>query len=167
MKVRNRKVLFSTLIAGFMSVSAPAWAGGTTVHVSLWDKGPDSMGMDGLVHMMGMKDPKPKMAMMGVKIDVSSAKAGDVTFEVKNDSKDTVHEMIVAPVANADTPLPYDKNLEEVDEEAAGSLGEVSELDPGKGGALRLDLKPGEYILFCNVPGHYAAGMWTLLEITS
>ena len=28
------------------------------------------------------------------------------------------------------------------------------------------DLKPGRYMLYCNLPGHYMAGMWTLLEVT-
>jgi hypothetical protein len=36
-----------------------------------------------------------------------------------------------------------------VDEDKAGvHLGEVSELDPGKTGALRLDLKTGIYLLY-------------------
>jgi uncharacterized cupredoxin-like copper-binding protein len=26
-------------------------------------------------------------------------------------------------------------------------------------------LKPGRYILYCNIPGHYALGMWTLLTV--
>jgi uncharacterized cupredoxin-like copper-binding protein len=52
-----------------------------------------------------------------------------------------------------------------VDEERAGHLGEVSELEPGKTGALRLDLKPGNYLLFCNIPGHFMAGMWTSFTI--
>ena len=34
-------------------------------------------------------------------------------------------------------------------------LGEVSELDPGKSGTLTLTIKPGKYLLVCNVPGHY------------
>jgi uncharacterized cupredoxin-like copper-binding protein len=51
-----------------------------------------------------------------------------------------------------------------VDEDAAGHLGEVSELDPGASGTLTIDLKPGKYVLFCNLPAHFMNGMWT--EIT-
>ena len=29
---------------------------------------------------------------------------------------------------------------------------------------LRLHLTPGKYLLFCNIPGHFANGMWT--EVT-
>ena len=64
------------------------------------------------------------------------------------------------------TPLPYDETLMKVDEDAAGHLGEVAELAPGQSGALRLTLKPGQYILYCNIPGHYAVGMWSLLTVT-
>ena len=44
-------------------------------------------------------------------------------------------------------------------------LGEVSELDPGKSGTLTLKLDPGTYMLFCNIPGHYMAGMWTTVTV--
>lgn len=47
-----------------------------------------------------------------------------------------------------------------IDEGAAGHRGEVSELDPGKGGSLTLSMKPGRYLLVCNISGHYKAGMW-------
>jgi uncharacterized cupredoxin-like copper-binding protein len=68
------------------------------------------------------------------------------------------------PVRDPKDPLPYIDAENRVDEDAAGHLGEVSELDPGKTGALRLHLAPGKYLLFCNVPGHFANGMWT--EVT-
>ena len=31
---------------------------------------------------------------------------------------------------------------------------------------LTLVLKPGKYLLICNVPGHYSAGMWSEFEVT-
>ena len=39
-------------------------------------------------------------------------------------------------------------------------------MQPGATKALTLDLKPGTYLLVCNLPGHYAAGMWTVLTVT-
>jgi uncharacterized cupredoxin-like copper-binding protein len=44
--------------------------------------------------------------------------------------------------------------------------GEVSELNPGATGSLTVALKPGRYLLICNVPGHFASGMWTEFEVT-
>ena len=76
-----------------------------------------------------------------------------------------IHEMLVSPILGLDAKLPYVDNENRVDEEASRDLGEVSELDPGKSGALTLELKPGLYILFCNIPGHYMSGMWTTIEV--
>jgi uncharacterized cupredoxin-like copper-binding protein len=44
-------------------------------------------------------------------------------------------------------------------EKRVHSLGEISDLAPGKTGKLTLNLKAGTYILFCNQPGHYKDGM--------
>ena len=91
---------------------------------------------------------------------------GIVAFKVTNDSKDTIHEMIVLQLANPGQPLPYDEGTQRVDEEMAGDKGEVSELDPGQSGSLTLNLQAGEYLLICNVAGHYGAGMWTEFTVT-
>ena len=61
--------------------------------------------------------------------------------------------------------LPYVTAQLRVNEEAANYLGEVSDLDPGKSGALTVTLEPGMYILFCNIPGYYASGMWTVITV--
>ncbi len=161
----TKNIIWSGLLAIAMasasSVSAQADA---VVKVSLWDKGgmmdmSKSMGLG--MGMHGMMD----MAIMGIKIDNQTVPAGKVTFEVVNDSKETQHEMLISPIKDENTVLPFVDNENRVDEEASGDLGEVSELDPGKSGALTLDLKPGNYILFCNIPGHYMSGMWTMLKV--
>jgi uncharacterized cupredoxin-like copper-binding protein len=146
-----------------LSASMPAFAD-AVVKASLWDKGGDMDMSKNMGLGMGMHG-KMHMAMMGIKIDHASVAAGKVTFEVTNDSKDVIHEMLVAPVANVDVVLPFNANENRVDEEAAKDLGEVSELDPGKSGALTLELKPGTYVLYCNIPGHFMAGMWTTLTV--
>lgn len=106
-------------------------------------------------------------ATMGITVDKASVPAGKITFEVKNASADTEHEMIVAPVSGPDTPLAYNEAESRVDEDAAGSLGEVEELEPGESGSLSLTLTPGTYILYCNIASHYQAGMWTILTVTA
>ena len=138
---------------------------GATITVTLWDKGPDSATPDD-AHPMGFgtKGADMAMAMLGVKADVDTVPAGNVTFNVTNGSKDIVHEMLVSPLP-ADSNLPYVAADYKVDEEAAGHLGEVAELDPGKTGSLTLDLKPGKYILFCNIPAHFMNGMWTVITV--
>lgn len=161
------------LRSGFASIAmvlALAGAGpvqaATTIKVTLWDKGADSMMMDD-AHMARMGQLNRgwmSMGMMGISVDKTTVPAGEVTFDVTNTSKVMVHEMILAPVPAGTTALPWDAAGQAVDEEAAHSMGEVSERQPGEGGKLTMDLKPGTYILFCNVPGHFIDGMWT--EIT-
>lgn len=147
----------------------PAFAADTIVNVSLWDKGDSSMDMMGTAKPMGMAMMGANMSMvtMGITPDVASVPAGEITFKATNDSTGIIHEMILAPVPDPAKPLPYDKDLERVDEEAAKSLGEVSELEPGSSGALTVTLKPGTYILYCNIPGHYMLGMWSLFTVTA
>jgi uncharacterized cupredoxin-like copper-binding protein len=143
-----------------------ALADGSVLTVSLWDKGETSMDrMDSMAPMMMGSGAGMSMATMGVTADPGTVPAGEVTFNVTNASKGMVHEMIVAPVAPTETALPYDSGTMRVDEEAAGALGEVEELEPGETGSLSLNLKKGTYILFCNIPGHYRMGMWTLLNV--
>ena len=145
-----------------------AYAAETTVKVSLWDKGPDSVVMDGAhMAMMGKMDiANMSTGLMGITLDKVTVPAGKVTFAVTNDSKDIIHEMILSAVAAGATELPYLAAENRVDEEKAGHLGEVAELDPGKAGALTVDLTAGTYILYCNIPGHFVGGMWTLLTVT-
>lgn len=168
MDISRRGACAVVVGAAIAGAGRPAFAAGSVVHVSLWDKGPDSMAPLGAGPGMGMAMPGADMSMatMGVTPDIDSAPAGEITFEAVNDSKEMVHEMVVAPVADPDTPLPYDAANEKVDEDAAGHLGEVAELEPGQSGALRITMRPGRYILYCNIPGHYALGMWTLFTVT-
>ena len=103
----------------------------------------------------------------GITTGLAEVSAEDFTFQVTNDSKDIIHEMVLAPVADVSKPLPYNSNEAKVYEVAAGHLGEVVELETGQSGALTMTLKPGTYILYRNIPGHYVIGMWTLLIVTS
>lgn len=152
----------------FLALPLSAAFANGTVKVSLWDKGPDSATMtDAMMAMKGTLDMKlASKGVMGIKLDVKEIKAGKVTFEVTNDSKDIIHEMILSPVSATEKELPYLADQYKVDEEKAVHLGEVSELQPGKSGALTVDLKPGTYILYCNIPGHFVGGMWTELQVT-
>lgn len=83
----------------------------------------------------------------------SSAKAGSVTFKVKN-SASIEHELVVIKTNTPAAKLKV-KNGEASE---AGSVGEV-ELGGGSSKTLKLNLKKGHYVLICNVKGHYMAGM--------
>jgi uncharacterized cupredoxin-like copper-binding protein len=165
---RNNSVGWSTraaapLLGAVLASSVGGTAFAETVKVTLSDHGAPADLPTGLG--MGMPGADMSKAPMMVTASPATVKAGTVTFEVTNRSKDLVHEMLVIPVPTDLKELPYDKDNVAIDEATAGSLGEVKERDPGARGSLTVDLKPGKYILLCNVPGHYAAGMWTLLTV--
>jgi uncharacterized cupredoxin-like copper-binding protein len=120
--------------------------------VSLWDKGSNIQMATDFGYPATGKDMSK--ATMGIAVNTDTVKAGEVTFEVLNSSAETIHEFIVARLKDVNKPLPYLASDSKVDEDKADvHLGEVSELDPGKTGALRLDLKPGNYLLYCDIPG--------------
>jgi len=164
MNLTRRELLGAAAALPVLGIAAaPALANGTTVDVSLWDKGGDMAMPTDLGYGMGGDMSK---ATMGIAVSTDTVKAGEVAFQVTNASKDTIHEMIVAPLKQGEKMLPYNKDENEVNEDEAHDLGEVSELDPGAHGTLVIPMKPGKYILYCNVPGHFAAGMWTLFTVT-
>ena len=153
----------AVLVMG-LAMCGPSQAAGTVVNVSLWDKGGNMPMATDLGFPATGKDMSK--VTMGIAVSTDTVNAGEVTFEVLNSSTDTVHEVIVAVLLDLTTPLVYLDSEGKVDEDKSGHhLGEVSELEPGKTGALRLDLKPGHYLLYCNIAGHYMAGMWTLITV--
>jgi uncharacterized cupredoxin-like copper-binding protein len=150
------------LVFGLAGVSA-ATASPSTVTVSLANQPitaqlPDNLGMD-----MGSSDMSK--AVMSIKATPNVVNSGEVSFVATNTSPDFIHEMILIKLSDPGKPLPYLPADSRVDEEAAGHLGEVAELDPGKSGTLTMTLDPGTYMLFCNIPGHYMAGMWTTVTV--
>ena len=83
----------------------------------------------------------------------SSAKAGTITFKVKNVA-DGEHELIVIKTRRKAA------KLKTVGGEASvkGKVDEV-EVDGGKTKSLKLKLKKGHYALICNIGDHYSNGM--------
>lgn len=111
---------------------------------------------------MGMMGP----GMMSIRADASTVKAGNVTFDVTNWSRSIVHEMLVIAVDGPDAALPYDYSKQQVIEDQVKMLGETDELQPNASKTLTLDLPAGNYLLICNVPGHYGSGMQTSFTVT-
>jgi uncharacterized cupredoxin-like copper-binding protein len=62
-------------------------------------------------------------------------KAGEITFEVKDDGK-----------------IPHDLAIK-------GTSDKTKEIAPGSNAELKVTLKPGTYVLYCSIPGHEQAGM--------
>jgi uncharacterized cupredoxin-like copper-binding protein len=138
--MRDRKFTFLALLVGVVGFTTPALAA-TTVHVTLTDQ-------------------------MELKLETSTVKAGRVVFDVKNDAQSQQHEVIIAKLRDRNQTISVPEGMDRVQEKKLRTLGEVSDLDPGKEGKLSISLKPGEYLLFCNMKGHYQAGMLAHLTVT-
>ncbi len=137
------KIALTTISMAF--ISAPAFASApAVVHAKLWNHGDE----------------------MGITTDVSTVKAGKVDFQVVNDSRDTVHEMLVRKVKSFDDVLPYNDKDKSVLEDEHNDFGEVAALKPGQSGGLTVNLTPGKYMLICNIPGHYKDHMVKDLTVT-
>jgi uncharacterized cupredoxin-like copper-binding protein len=111
--------------------------------------GGDGGGGDGTV-VVTMGTPS-EYAMTPEPTEIS---AGTVTFEVKNEGT-LVHEMVVIKTDKAAANLGTDGEADE-----SGAVDEVADLPVGESETLELDLTAGKYALVCNLPGHYAAGMY-------
>jgi uncharacterized cupredoxin-like copper-binding protein len=73
--------------------------------------------------------------------------------------------MVVVAVTAPGKALPYDEKTQKVIESRIRRLGEIADLKPSAGGKLTLNLRPGTYLVICNQPGHYKAGMSATLTV--
>ena len=148
----------------FTALFAPAALAETTVKITLIDK----MGSGDLSKPLGLgmgMHADMAQAKMGIAANPKSALPGMVRFDVTNQASGLVHEVQVARINDEAQVLSYDQSRNKVDIEGLQTLGAVSEIMPNKSASLILDLAPGKYLLFCNVAGHYMAGMWTVIEV--
>ena len=93
-----------------------------------------------------------------------SVRAGNVDIAVDNHGPDA-HELIVARENDEGLALRSDGLT--VNEEALQPY-EAGALEPGEPGHVRhleAYLKPGRYVLFCNMSGHFLGGMHTELVV--
>ncbi len=103
---------------------------------------------------------------MALKLDKDSVAAGEVIFKVHNDAMTEDHEMVLVKLKSANDTIPYNAAKHRVDEAKLKSLGEVADLKPGKDGQLKVKLAAGNYLLLCNIKGHYEAGMKAKFTVT-
>jgi uncharacterized cupredoxin-like copper-binding protein len=113
----------------------------------------------------------PGGRMMGISATPSVVGPGTVWFRVWNAGM-MVHELVVLPLpaggagtrrVGADSLVSEEGSLGE----ASSSCGEGAGDGIARGAAswVSLELAPGQYELICNLPGHYAMGMFTELDV--
>ncbi len=95
--------------------------------------------------------------------DKLTAKAGSTAIEAENVGK-MAHELVLAKSDLDPAKLPTNSDGT-VDEEALDVVGETGDVEPGETGVVNADLEPGSYVIICNLPGHYAGGMYGSLTV--
>ncbi len=111
---------------------------------------------------------------MRLQASPTTLRAGTVSIAVANDGSMT-HELVVLPLADGAQagarPMGSDGKVSE-----NASLGEASAscgagagdgITAGSAGWVTVTMKPGRYELVCNIRGHYAAGMYAELDVTT
>ena len=140
-----------------LTCNIPQSLPGQLVNVALGDMGMSRM-MGGLA---------PRNVQMRLVAIPSKVIAGEVSIAVSNLGW-RKHELVVLPLAAgavAGERVPNSQG--KIDE--AGALGEASKncgqgtgegIEAGAVSWVTLNLKPGRYEFVCNLPNHYADGMW-------
>ncbi len=100
----------------------------------------------------------------GIKLSRATVPAGRVTFVVHDTGK-LAHQFLVLRTNRPAGSLPMTGT--QVDVKAAGTLvGEIRSIEPGHAATATLDLSPGRYVLFCNLPAHYHAGQHAAFRVS-
>ena len=99
-----------------------------------------------------------RLAEFAVEPSMSSVPSGTVTFNVSSEGA-IFHNFNIIATDLAPDALPVDGALFAVDEEQVDVVANTANLNPGEQATLTVDLPAGSYVLICNVPTHYQAGM--------
>ena len=96
--------------------------------------------------------------------EVSSATPGEVTFSATN-AGPSEHELVVIKTDMAPDQLPVEGGAAEESGTDLEAIGEIGEFASGGTETATFDLAAGNYVLICNVPGHYQSGMAVGFEV--
>jgi len=119
------------------------------------------------------QEPTPRGTPVNVRLedfkvqpDVAVVPAGTVSFRILNQGP-TTHQVIVVRTDRAPDKLPLQRDGLTVNEEAPGIelVDEVGGLDIDDRQTLVLDLAAGNYVMYCNLEGHYLGGMHATLTV--
>ena len=95
-------------------------------------------------------------------VTIKAPKGGAVTISAPNKGK-VEHELVLFKTdANpASLPTAADGGVDEEKlDKQAQEAGEIADVEPGDSKSGKFEMSPGRYVMFCNVPGHYAQGMY-------
>jgi uncharacterized cupredoxin-like copper-binding protein len=95
---------------------------------------------------------------------VDTVPAGTVTFNARNDGV-VPHNFRLVRTDLAPDALPVDTETSMVDEGQLEKLARSEDLAAGEVEQIVVDLEPGSYVMFCNIPTHYQVGLYAGLTV--
>jgi len=106
-------------------------------------------------------------AEFSIKLDGATLAAGASSIVVANKGTIT-HEFVVVRTDLAPETLPRGTDGG-VDEDNSGTthIDEAEDIAPGTSKTIDLQLTPGAYVVFCNLPGHYVGGMHAAFTVVA
>jgi uncharacterized cupredoxin-like copper-binding protein len=138
---------------------------GAVINVSLTNSGGPMMG--GPMIGGGVRG-----GMMRLTADTTSVAHGTVSFVAANLGSIN-HELVILPLPadqivgtralGADSTIDESTSIGEASNTCGAGTGEG--IAPASSSWTTVTLAPGRYELVCNIPGHYAAGMYTQLTV--
>jgi len=78
------------------------------------------------------------------------------------------HEMLIfkSDLAASAYPLDGKGNIKE-EGKGVTLVSDGENIDPGGSQVREIDLTPGKYLFLCNIPGHFKAGMFTIVTVAA
>jgi uncharacterized cupredoxin-like copper-binding protein len=89
----------------------------------------------------------------------ASAPPGTNTFNVSNNGA-ILHDFYVIQTNLAPGSLPVDQNTAAVDLAQLNVIAQTQDVQPGGSDSTSASMAAGSYVLICNLPSHYEAGMY-------
>jgi uncharacterized cupredoxin-like copper-binding protein len=140
--VRGRTALAA--VAGALAIVAASCGGSGSAGTSTGDV------------VVTMKD-------FSITTSAASFPAGDVTFGIQN-AGPSAHEFVIIRTDDAPDALPIENG--EIPEDRIDLVDEAEDIAPGTDTSLNVSLTAGSYVLVCNLPSHYGAGMHAAFTVT-
>lgn len=99
-----------------------------------------------------------------ITLSEDSVPAGEVSFAAENTGQ-VDHEFLVIDTDLAPDELPQTDGKVDEDAEGLEVVGEIDNVSSDSTRVLSTELRAGEYVVICNIVGHYDSGMHAPLTV--
>ncbi len=118
----------------------------------------DATGSDGDATPPELEEPVGTESDEGVTLDLTSPEDGGLVFEPETLEGES--GVLTIEYINP-SPVPHNVAIEE----GAETLAQGATVTAGESGSATAQLEPGEYVLYCSIPGHRESGMEGTLTV--